>query len=274
MGANATGFQTTIAVSLYTRMGICMEIKQCRTCGQEYPATTEYFYPARNKSGIGLDCRACFLARLRQKDHERANHLRHLKNMTPDERAAYNQAEQMARLQRNEESHQRKLEVLNRRAVKNREYHRRKAREYYHAHKDRIKASASTEKGKRLAIIWHNRRRARKQALPDTWTLLHWKLALEYWYGCCAVCGRQLRDLFGTHKPAADHWIPLTSPDCPGTIPTNMIPLCHGEGGCNNSKGAKMPEEWLSERYSKQKVHEILNHIELYFEWIDRHPGG
>jgi hypothetical protein len=120
------------------------------------------------------------------------------------------------------------------------------------------------------------RRRARKLALPDYFTILDWQYALDYFNDCCAACGRQLTDLFGTHKANADHWIPLASPDCPGTVPGNIVPLCGGEGGCNNSKSDKDPEEWLIARFGKRKGKAILQRINAYFDWIrqqesDRH---
>lgn len=113
-----------------------------------------------------------------------------------------------------------------------------------------------------------HRRLARQHGLPDTLTTQDWQRALDYFHGCCAVCGRQLQDLFGTHTVAADHWIPLSSPNCPGTVVTNIIPLCHQLGGCNNSKGNKDPLRWLEQRFGKRKAKQILKRIEEYFEWV------
>jgi len=112
------------------------------------------------------------------------------------------------------------------------------------------------------------RRVARKRNLPDNFSHADWERALNYFNGRCAICERQLRDLFDTHRPAADHWIPLTSPACPGTIPTNIIPLCHGISGCNNRKGNRDPIEFLETEFGKQKTKKILARIEAYFEWV------
>lgn len=116
--------------------------------------------------------------------------------------------------------------------------------------------------------VIENRRRARKLNLPDTWTQKHWQFALNYFNGCCAVCGRQLTNLLNTHKPAADHWIPLVNPTCPGTVPENIVPLCHGIGGCNNKKSSKDPEQWLIETYGRRKAKQILDRINQYFETV------
>jgi len=106
---------------------------------------------------------------------------------------------------------------------------------------------------------------ARKRSLPDTFSERDWLRALEYWGYKCAVCGRP-RGLW--HTLAADHWIPLTAPDCPGTVPTNIIPLCHGEGGCNNSKRSKVPDEWLVSKLGTKDAFQKQLEIDAYFLWV------
>lgn len=121
----------------------------------------------------------------------------------------------------------------------------------------------------------HNaRREARIKSLPIAFDHSEWQRALEYFNGCCAVCGRQLNDLFGEHTAAADHWIPLASSDCPGTIPTNIVPLCHGVGGCNNSKSNTQPYEWLVSKFGKRKAAEINARIQAYFDYVKSLTGG
>lgn len=122
------------------------------------------------------------------------------------------------------------------------------------------------EKAKRLKRVATNRRRARKEGLLDTFTSDDYKRMTEYWHGCCAVCGRQLNDLFGEHKAAIDHWIPIAKNG--PTTPDNIVPLCHGVGGCNNSKSGKFPEEWLTEKFGKRKAKYVLDRIQTYFEWV------
>lgn len=111
------------------------------------------------------------------------------------------------------------------------------------------------------------RRRARKQGLPDVFTSEEWKRCLDYFGGCCAYCGRPA-GLW--HVIAADHFIPLASPDCPGTISTNIVPACHaikdGTNGCNNIKQSKPPEEWLIQKFGERKAKKILKRIRDYFD--------
>ncbi len=109
------------------------------------------------------------------------------------------------------------------------------------------------------------RRRARKNNLPDTWTPTELEFMLRYWHDSCAVCGNT-RGFFWTL--AHDHWIPIASPDCPGTVATNMLPLCHGEGGCNNSKNKTEPHAWLIRRFDAKKVVKIEKAIAAYFHLV------
>ncbi len=118
--------------------------------------------------------------------------------------------------------------------------------------------------------ISQSRRLARKRGFPSTLTDTDWQRALDYFNGCCAVCGRQLYDIFGTLGASADHWIPLNydGDDNPGTVATNIVPLCHGLGGCNNKKHDIMPDVWLEREYGKRKSKQISARIEAYFEWV------
>lgn len=112
---------------------------------------------------------------------------------------------------------------------------------------------------------WHIRR-ARQQNAPSTFTDAEWRFALEYWGFCCAVCGAQ-DGLWGTlHR---DHWIPLATPESPGYVATNIIPLCGGRWGCNQSKNNKAPEEWLVKKLGKRKAAQKLKEIAAFFAIVE-----
>jgi hypothetical protein len=134
----------------------------------------------------------------------------------------------------------------------------------YHANKDRrqflhkLWNAANPER-----VLAHcTSRRLRKRALPWTLTPEDIRFCRQFFYYACAVCGRE--EAFDA-VIAMDHWIPLSSPDCPGTTPLNTIPLCHGENGCNNSKGTKEPQAWLIQRFGTRQAAKILTRIERYF---------
>lgn len=107
------------------------------------------------------------------------------------------------------------------------------------------------------------RRRARKANLPDTFTAQDWQRCLSHFSGCCAVCGRSTATL------AMDHWIPLSSPDCTGTIPANIVPLCHGDLGCNNRKADKDALTWLVEAFGEKEGRQIFDKVQAYFSSLN-----
>jgi hypothetical protein len=155
--------------------------------------------------------------------------------------------------------------------------HKRRTRDLEKTHEqDRLRRIVTAEKVKKYIRAWRianpeksnlitQRRRARKRHLPDTFTSTEYAFMLHYWKYACAVCGNQ-DSLFW--KLALDHVIALSSPHCPGTIATNMLPLCQGIGGCNNSKNNKDLHTWLLSRYPTRKVAQIEKAITVYFEVV------
>lgn len=122
-----------------------------------------------------------------------------------------------------------------------------------------------TEHGKSVRKAAKKTYKARKRGVEGTLTARDWQCCLEYFNGCCAVCERP-PGLW--HTIAADHWIPVTDPQCPGTTPTNIIPLCQGVNGCNNSKSNNDALTWLVSKFGEKQANQIANHIEAYFDWI------
>ena len=113
----------------------------------------------------------------------------------------------------------------------------------------------------RLKTLHAHHRRARLRSLPAAYPPAAWRDALDYWHSCCAVCG-EIPGLFWMLVP--DHWIPLASPDCPGTVPWNIVPLCNGTTGCNNRKGGKPPHAWLIATFGQSKGTTILRRIQRF----------
>lgn len=264
--------------------------KRCTKCKAEYPRTPEFF--KRNKScsdGLHTQCKVCTSAQSREYYRENADELnRKTKERYPEIRErtlAYAKGWR-------ERNHETLLIKKKEYYQENREHDLAKSREWREKNPERVKENGR-EYGKRnrarikikqkeweaankdrLLIqrrpqkrLNESKRSARKAGLPASFAAEHWRQALEYFKGVCAVCGRP-PGLW--HTLAMDHWIPLASPDCPGTIPENIIPLCHGDGGCNNSKHSRQPEEWLISRLGKRKAKKILKAIEDYFEWTRR----
>ena len=112
-----------------------------------------------------------------------------------------------------------------------------------------------------FARYQHNRR-AKEKALPDTFSDEQEQFCRQYFNYACAVCDRE--ESFDAVL-CLDHWIPFSSQLCPGNIATNIVVLCHGNGGCNNKKGRKDPGQWVTEQFGTRKAAAILKKIEAYF---------
>jgi len=119
-----------------------------------------------------------------------------------------------------------------------------------------------------------HRRRATMRALPSQWTDTDIQRMLAYWDNRCAVCGQHVEPNNAFYYLAQDHWIPLTSPECPGTVAWNMLPLCHSKigntAGCNSAKSNADPIEWLNRLYPNDPklVAKILARIAKYFKAV------
>jgi hypothetical protein len=107
--------------------------------------------------------------------------------------------------------------------------------------------------------------------LPNTFTLEQRAFMLAYWNYACAICGNQ--EGFW-HLLADDHWIPINSPDCPGTVADNMIPLCHGTNGCNNAKNSSEPQAWLVKQFGTSKARKLSKAIEAYFAVVTQRKAS
>ena len=141
-----------------------------------------------------------------------------------------------------------------------------KRREYSTKYKENRRKYHLTPRGKEVHRINRQRRRARQRELPATFTTQDWQHALEYFGGCCAYCGRP-QGLWLTL--AQDHFHPVSKGGA--FVPTNIVPACHGEGGCNNSKSNRDPYKWAMDVLAKnknigtRKAKEALARIEAYF---------
>lgn len=122
----------------------------------------------------------------------------------------------------------------------------------------------------RKGVSAHNQR-AKRRGLPRDFTKADWQYALSYFGDCCAICGRPV-GLW--HRIAKEHWIAIADirPGNPGTVPTNIVPMCHaikgGEGGCNNTKSNRPVEEWLKEKFGARKANAIMKRINAFFQTV------
>jgi hypothetical protein len=202
----------------------------------------------------------------------RANYLKHGEKIRARNRANYiaNREKRLAQMAEYQRSHP---EVFKRSTAKWLEkypeqrrigqaaYQQKNSQQIYS--KKVARQKANPEKARTIS----ERRRARKLGLPDTWTHEQHRFMLAYWQHTCAACGAQEGFFW---KLSIDHWIPLSSSQCPGTIATNLVPLCSGKTGCNTTKCNKDPKEWLIHRFGKAKAAKILKAVATYFAEVHR----
>lgn len=270
--------------------------KRCSNCKQCYPAALGWFYRHKNTPDrLDCICKACARKRAAEwysanKERGRANakrareakpeYYKEQKRLHSESNRDNIAARRKARYAAN------KVELnVKRKAfrVKNREAILAKERAYRKAHPEMARQADKryTQKHRatkyRITNAWNKahrdklnamqlRRRARVRELPNLFTAEDWRRAIDYFGGACAACGRP-PGLW--HKLSADHWIAVTDPqsDNPGTVPWNIVPLCSGADGCNNSKHNRPYAEWLVERFGRQKAKQVVTRIEKYLNW-------
>lgn len=225
--------------------------KKCTKCGEVFPATEENFRKHKaSKYGLDNRCKSC--ARKQNRLWTEANLEK--KRELDRYRSKNNKAKKSA--------------LAKKYYAVNREKLLTHALSYYKDNKaSRIEyAKRYRDANVELRRVYDHRRRALERSLPTGFADADWQRALVYFNGCCAVCERPLNDLFGTHKASMDHWIALSKGG--GTTADNIVPLCHGVDGCNNSKHNNTPIEWLTRKFGKRHATQILKRIEAYFDWI------
>lgn len=262
---------------------------RCSHCGEWKNATPEFFHKSKYKaSGFKSFCKTCvsatrkpyistpeLLAKKRAasktpKARATATKNRRRKEATPEYREKRREQSNTPEAKAKVRERSARPEVRERQRAHDREYGKqyRQTQKYKETRKSINARRREDPKFKAQMKVAYQKRQARKLELPDTLTTEQWQFALDYFNGCCAVCGRPLKDLFGTHTASIDHWIPLSNPECLGTTADNCIPLCHGFDGCNGSKNYRDPVEWLNGKFGKRKAKKILERINAYFDMI------
>jgi 5-methylcytosine-specific restriction endonuclease McrA len=104
--------------------------------------------------------------------------------------------------------------------------------------------------------VTRQRRRAKKDSLPNTFTQKEWRETRQYWDGKCAYCGKK-------GEAQQDHFIPVDNGG--GYTADNIIPAC---AKCNQSKGARNPFAWMekSPKVSRGAIQDIEKYLQLVAE--------
>lgn len=223
--------------------------KTCTKCGERKPETAFRLAKSRGKFHRRGECKTCASAMAMEWTSQ--HYEIHKK-----------------RTSQYQKTHVEKVRTYHRRyRAKNRSTVRRQAREWYQDNQEKESKKRRNHYANNPDKIrgYFLRRRAIKKGLPATFSLKEQRFARHYFLYACAICGREEGFEWTI---AFDHWIPLIDPNCPGTIAANMVPLCHGKRGCNNSKQKRKAEIWLKEQYGTRKAKQFMQKIEDYFEII------
>lgn len=242
----------------------------CKKCDGVFPATSEFFRPdPRLTSGFRNSCRNCERTYAKQRwasgagkiSDQKYKHSEYGKakikeyNHRPD--VKLKRVECTRRYQATEEGKQKRKAYVNRPEIRDKMYAR---------HRNYLR----TAKGKESMRMRSQRRMARKANVKSDYTQAEWDECLRYFEYRCCVCGRE-SDFWTVISQ--EHWIPLSKGG--SYTADNIVPTCYSKAGnptgdpaCNNSKGNKLPEEWLVERFGKRKATIILNRINAYFQFI------
>lgn len=254
-------------------------VKTCRKCGNEYPATNEFFVrDKRNSDGLDSYCKGCERERSRQfrrenpekaRGYSRKYYETHRGAVLESCRNYYtaNTERVIERTNRyRQDNPEKRKEWARRQYFANRDKNKEINRRYRQLNPDkererkRIYAAKNPDKG----VLYARRREARKRGLPDTLTDVQWVRAIQYWQSCCAYCGSRM------DNPTMDHYVALTHPRCLRTVVENIIPACLS---CNLSKHNKEATVWLTEKFGEDRAREILARIHAYFEAIRAEEG-
>lgn len=236
------------------------QTKKCPACKRK--KSLDLFSASKNrKDGHDGQCKEC------RKKYRQANRDRMISAATKWN--LENPGKASASIRKWQKNNREKVNA--KRRVSRRAYYKSNRREILDKRKQKYQqAHPSKERNNDIATLREKKRvikllyRARRDGLPDTFTSQQWRACLVHFNECCAACGRPLNGLF--HKAHADHWIPLSSPACPGSIVSNIVCLCGGLDGCNQSKGDKDPIQWLIRKFGHEQGNQINAKVQAYFD--------
>lgn len=207
--------------------------KVCSKCGEEKPATTEYFRKAkRNKDGLMRQCKDCTKEYYKQYRQENKEKLKEYKKQWRQENQEY----------------------FKQWYQKNKEYlkqYRQENEEHFKQYRKENKESKRQHEQKRRAF---------KRTLPATLTLEQWQQIKDDFNNKCAYCGKTEQE----HKEEfneqlhQEHFIPLSEGG--EYTHNNIIPSCRS---CNSSKHNADFFEWYPtyEEYNEEREQFILEYL-------------
>ncbi|MEO8607004.1 MAG: hypothetical protein ABI690_03945 [Chloroflexota bacterium] len=235
-----------------------MSEKRCTKCGETYPATAEYFRPREDaRDGFRSICRDCEREAntdWRARNPERASqYVLDWRKQNPEKKKQHDADYRVRNAEKKKQSdadyRTRNSEKLRQYGadyrVRNPEKRRQGSAEWaaQNPEKVRQKSLDYRMRNPEKILIKNQRRRTRKLSLPNEYTAEDFFQAIKYFGESCAYCSVQVSEC---KKLYMDHYVPLTHPDCPGTVCGNIVPACPF---CNSSKGNRDAVEWIRGKF-------------------------
>lgn len=220
-----------------------METKTCTKCGEEKPATNEYF-PKEKSCPLGLSsqCKECHKKRVSE---YRKRNVEKIKEYT--KKHYWEHREDIVGKQNEYKKRYYKEKYAN-----NEEYKKRK-KKYNEENKEKIAQYKRDwcARNKEKRKISYQRYHAKKRKLPNNLTLEQWNEIKQHFNNRCCYCGQ-------AKKLEMEHFIPL-SKGGEYTI-NNIVPSCKS---CNSSKFNYDFFEWYPQKefYSKERKEFILKYL-------------
>ena len=252
-------------------------MKKCSKCGDEKPATTEYFKKIRaNKDGLSGSCRSCeqkHRKKYRQENSDKIReHRKRYRQQNPEKLREYQKKYYQENTDKSRECSERyrqenpvKLTKYKKKWYQeNAEKHRERQKKWHQENTEHTKKYYQENIGKIRERIkkWRQenpeklrehsqKRRARESKLPATLTVEQWEKIKESFNGRCAYCGKE-------NKLEQEHFIPLSKGG--EYTNNNIVPACRV---CNSSKNAKDFFKWYPtyKHYNRKREKAILKFL-------------
>ena len=226
-------------------------LKKCTKCGEEKPATVEYFNKGeRYKDGLNSKCKFCIKEYSKKYRKENKEYFKQYYIENENKIKEHNKEYKKQNKNKIKEYNR---EYRNKNKNKIKEYNREYCKEYYNYNKDKIKKYNEDyqKENKERCCQYTKKRRMLKKQLPATLTLSQWQQIKSEFNNKCAYCGEG-EDL------EQEHFIPISK----GGEYThkNIIPACKS---CNCSKNNTYFEEWYPtyKYYSEERERYILDYL-------------
>lgn len=237
-----------------------MITKVCSKCGNEFPATSEFFHKTKSiKSGFRPECKICYHQYyLDNKENWRRYREEHKEEIIQKQKE-YVEKNKDKIIERTKKYRELRKEELSQKrkdytaANKERVYSRKRELRLINLERehDRINKYNASEIGRKRTRLNAHKRRARSKNITVDYDIKKWEECKTEFNNICCYCGK-------ADQLTQDHFIPLSKG---GEYTTNnIIPACKS---CNSSKNNRGFFEWYTQQkfYSKKREQKILKYL-------------